>query len=343
MRSFVVLRLSSMGDVLLTLPVLKGIIDSNPDVQLVFVTRKRFASYFKGITRLILIEFEPDGRHKGLKGIFTLFKDIRSHEFISVVDLHGILRTWILDSLFRLNGFRTYRIKKHRKIRHDIIKKRRSGIFVPHTIGRYMEVFNKAGLYGDIATKIFQPESGEAKLEEENGKVIRIGLAPMSKHITKEWGLSNILELIDIVRLNYHAELHLFGGVEDQEALKVITGTDIINHAGKTGPEQEIALMQSFNLFISMDSANMHMASLVGIPTLSIWGATDPKLGFAPVNQPEDYSLFADPSVVTCRPCSVYGETPCSRADFPMLCMTSIKPEQVFKKIKKILDQHIRI
>ncbi|TSA33711.1 MAG: lipopolysaccharide heptosyltransferase family protein, partial [Porphyromonadaceae bacterium] len=137
MKSILVLRLSSMGDVLLTLPVMLGILSSNPDLQLVFVTRKKFIPYFSGIDRLIVIPFDPDGPHKGLPGLWRLFREIRRYPFSSVVDLHGILRTWLLDALFLLTGCRIYRIRKHRKLRRKILKHKKAGMSVPPTVIRY--------------------------------------------------------------------------------------------------------------------------------------------------------------------------------------------------------------
>lgn len=337
MKRILVLRLSSMGDVLLTLPVMKGIISSNPDLELVFVTRKKFAPYFSGIERLIVVSFDPAGEHKGLPGLFRLFREIRSHRFNKVIDLHGVLRTNLLDLMFLLNGCRVYRIHKHRKLRRFILKHKKSEMRVPHAVVRYLSVFEKAGFSGAVAAGGLA-FSGEPRGSARIGTpVIRAGIAPVSKHSTKNWGLQNVSKLISLLNLTYSIEIHLFGGPEDHAGLNSLAGRNVFNHAGKMLPAEEISLLGMLDIFISMDSANMHLASLAGIPTLSIWGATDPKLGFAPLYQPDDYALFADSAKVFCRPCSVYGEIPCKRADAPMICMDSIKPEQVLNKIIEIL------
>lgn len=339
MKRILVMRLSSMGDVLLTLPVMAGILDGNPGVELVFVTRKRFAPYFNGIDRLIVVPFDPAGKHKGLTGIFRLFAEIRRYRCRKVADLHGVLRTHLLDILFLLSGCRVYKVRKHRKLRRLALKHDhgKPEIRVPVTVDRYASVFLKAGLTGEIRANALPASTDESRYTGITTGIIRAGIAPLSKHATKNWGLNNVQKLIGMLNLQYPIEIHLFGGPEDHAAMEVLAARNVKNHAGETSPQEEIALMRSMDVFITMDSANMHLASLAGVPTVSVWGATDPKLGFAPVFQPEEYSLYADPSKVTCRPCSVYGQIPCKRDDAPMICMNSISPSQVLDKINKIL------
>jgi ADP-heptose:LPS heptosyltransferase len=326
-----------MGDVLLTLPVMQGILRSNTDVQLIFVTRKKFSPYFGGIDRLIVVPFDPDGPHRGLSGLWRIFGEIRRYPFRRVVDLHGMIRTWFLDAIFLLTGCRVYRIRKHRKLRRKILGDNQLKISVPHTSLRYQRVFKRAGLTGGLSPSVFPPAGGTTRTGRMQTDLIRVGIAPISKHTTKNWGLNNIAELIGLLKLRYSVEIHLFGGKEDQIELNSLLVPDVFNQAGIIETLHEISLIQTLDVFISMDSANMHLAALAGIPTLSIWGATDPRLGFAPLFQPDSYALFADPSDVICRPCSVYGEIPCKRKDSPMICMNSIKPEQVMNKISEIL------
>jgi ADP-heptose:LPS heptosyltransferase len=339
MKNILVLRLSSMGDVLLTIPVIRGILQDNPDLQLVLVTRHKFATYFSGIDRLIILAFHPDGVHHGLMGLTRLFREIRRYRYSCVIDLHSILRTWILDVLLTFTGCRVYRIRKYRKLRRMILSRKNHGLIMPHTVTRYFRVFEQAGLTGKLSDSGFPPADGKIRSGIIQKATIRIGIAPLSKHITKNWGLDHVSQLISLLRSQYHTvEIHLFGGSEDQTGLNSLSGPDVINHAGFINPADELSTIRLMDVFISMDSANMHLASLAGVRTISIWGGTDPSLGFAPVGQPDEYALRADPAEVYCRPCSVYGEVPCRRTDFPMICMKTIKPEQVLDKIKEILS-----
>jgi ADP-heptose:LPS heptosyltransferase len=339
MRSILVLRLSSMGDVLLTMPVLDGILEKNQDLQIIFVTRRKFEPYFSGIRRLTIIAFDPEGIHKGIAGLFRLHKEIRCQNFDLVIDLHGTLRTIMIDLSLGMAGYKVFRIKKHRSIRRQVIRKKGPGIMVPHAVTRYLEVFFKAGLQGKISSFSSLGSEFKKSLATVQSATKRIGIAPISKHKTKNWGLTNIGELIQLINTNFNCEVHLFGGAEDQLDLGPLSGGNVYIHAGIAKPKEEISLISKMDIFISMDSANMHLASLIGIPTISIWGATDPKLGFAPLNQPISYAIYSDSPEVYCRPCSVYGEVPCRRSDSPMICMTSITPQRVLGKIMEILSQ----
>jgi ADP-heptose:LPS heptosyltransferase len=327
-----------MGDVLLTLPVMRSVLREQPDLSILFVTRKKFAPYFRGIERLEVIPFDPEGDHRGISGLFRLFRELRRRTFGAVIDLHSILRTWILGGLLFASGHPVYRVSKHRRVRRKVLSRSVAGLAVRHTVLRYSDVFLKAGIRSSVDGPVFEgagraPATGVA-VEPR----LRIGIAPVSKHQTKNWGLNRTAELIELILNDIHAEIFLFGGKEDQHDLDIICGPDVHNQAGRTDLTTELELICSLDLFVSMDSANMHLAALAGVPVVSIWGATDPSLGFAPLNQPETNSIYADPERVTCRPCSVYGEIPCHRTDSPMLCMTSISPERVLAKIKEILQ-----
>ena len=81
-----------------------------------------------------------------------------------------------------------------------------------------------------------------------------------------------------------------------------------------------------------MDSANMHLASLTGIPVVSIWGATHPYAGFMGWGQSLDNAIQLD---MDCRPCSIFGQKPCRLGDYP--CLNNIKPETVVEKINTLL------
>ena len=338
MKSYLILRLSSMGDVLLTLPVIRGILDHNPGMQLLFVTNRNFIPYFDGIPGLTLIAYDPGNGHKGITGIVRLFKEIRRYHFEAVIDLHGVLRTWVLDSIFLLSGHKVFTINKHRKLRRRILTERQTGISVPRTVDRYFMAFEKAGLRGGISENPFHFEHINSQSDPVTGQSLRIGIAPLSRHTTKNWGLVNVQTLISLLQDRYLTEIHLFGGRDERVALGGITGAGVFNHAGIASPSEEIGLISTMNAFVSMDSANMHLASIIGVPVVSVWGATDPKLGFGPLYQPDDFAIFADPDQVTCRPCSVYGEKPCMRKDSPMICMHSISPDQVMNKLIKILS-----
>ena len=132
--------------------------------------------------------------------------------------------------------------------------------------------------------------------------------------------------------------LFLFGsGADESKTLQQWADTypRCINMAGtRYGFTIELALMSWFDVMVSMDSANMHLASIAGTKVVSIWGATHPYCGFSGWRQSDDTAVQLD---MECRPCSVFGNKPCFRGDYP--CLAGITPEAVIEKIKSVITR----
>jgi ADP-heptose:LPS heptosyltransferase len=109
----------------------------------------------------------------------------------------------------------------------------------------------------------------------------------------------------------------------------------IINAAGKLDTSDELILISCLDVMISMDSANMHFASLVNVPVVSVWGPTHPFAGFMGWNQSIENAVQTE---LYCRPCSVFGNKPCYRGDHA--CMNLLKPVSLVDKVKQVLEQH---
>ncbi|MDD2569809.1 MAG: glycosyltransferase family 9 protein [Bacteroidales bacterium] len=339
MRTLVVFRLSSMGDVLLTLPVVRGVLRANPDIQIRLVTSTCFSPYFRGIQRLEIISFD---RHQpsGLIGLLRLFGRIRGGGSVDqVIDLHGVLRTYILDFLFIISLRPVRIVRKYRSQRRKIIKGREVPL-MPHTTNRYLDVFRKAGFRVAMETRPMDHILGEIEERVRRSRSYHIGIAPMAKHRTKMWGEESVIQLLEILGKQEDFEIHLFGGRDERQALQRMARQGQRVEAGLHNPIDELRIIASMDVFVSMDSANMHLASLAGVPTLSIWGATHPEMGFSPLNQPPDYLIQASCDEVPCRPCSVYGESPCHLRSDPMRCMKLITPDTVAEKILQIIAFH---
>ena len=134
------------------------------------------------------------------------------------------------------------------------------------------------------------------------------------------------------------SRIFLFGGGEKEREIfrqwchSFPQCTSVPEHLA--GLYKELVLMSHLNVMVSMDSANMHLASLVATPVVSVWGATHPYAGFMGWHQPADHAVQAD---LPCRPCSIYGNKPCLFGNYT--CLKTITPELIFDKIEKILGQ----
>jgi ADP-heptose:LPS heptosyltransferase len=335
-----VIRTSAMGDVALMTPVLKGMREQYPEVELVIITRPVFKPFLSSIDGLEL--FFPDfkNRHNGVLGIVSLFRDINRQARIDhVIDLHDVLRSKILRYFFRLSGVPVSVIDKGRSEKRSLISGGKK-IMLKHSVERYCEVFARAGFPVVPANNDWITPSVDIKLNEvfisDMQGVLNIGVAPFAKHKLKMWPESNMVDLLRMISESHKCRFWFFGGIEDSGKLTQLQ-TKIpqsINLTGQLSLEEELLFISKLDLMIAMDSSNMHMASLVGTKVISIWGATDPLAGFAAWKQPDSFSIRIPVEELTCRPCTIFGKGECKRGDFA--CMNWLTPEMVFRKIEKL-------
>ncbi len=346
-KRVLVFRFSALGDVAMTVPVLHSFLGQYPEHEVWFVSRGFAAELVKPIPGIRFFEADLKGRHKGIAGMVRLFNDLRRYgPFDSVIDLHRVLRTHILSLLFHLNGNVVSRIDKGRNEKKKLCRKKNK-VFqqLPSTFERYRQTFKKAGFA--FALEPFRRKEIFGKNKEtevsllkklpglkpflEAGTKKQIGVAPFAKHPWKMWPapkMKKLLRLLD--EENY--SIVLFGGRgEEQQKLSLWAAEykNIISVAGKLSFSEELYLISKLGVMLSMDSANMHLASLAGARVVSIWGATHPFAGFYGYGQSISDAVQID---LACRPCSVYGNKECHRGDFA--CMNGITPEMVFDKIK---------
>ncbi|TKG96050.1 glycosyltransferase family 9 protein [Puteibacter caeruleilacunae] len=350
MRHILVFRFSAMGDVALTVPVIHSIVMANPDIHITMVTRPLFEPFFRDIPNTTVITTELKGRHRGIRGLIRLYKDLNKiHKFEAVIDLHAILRTVVVSTLFRISGKTVFSIHKGRWEKFWHIRKKLQHR-LKHTTQRYLDVFHKAGIKGDMQSPPFFPAIGKIRkisqrvidLHSDNGRIALVGFAPYAKHDTKTWGKERVEELIRILTDYYQCKVLLFGGGHKEvQTLKQISNTNpaAINMSAKYDLYTEIEIISRLKLMIAMDSANMHISALTGTPTISIWGGTHPNLGFSALNQPEENSIQPIEKL-QCRPCSVYGAKPCIY--FSPRCMELITPNMVAKRIGQMNLLEIR-
>lgn len=340
----VVFRFSAIGDVALTVPVIKKVQETYPEVQITVVSRSFLKPLFTGVG-INFMEADLNGRHKGFKGIARLYKDIRKQiNPTHVIDLHGVLRTHVLRRFYRVKGIPFHSIDKGRQGKKELTRKENKiRMQQKHSTTRYAEVFAEAGFpidwntthipelnyVGNKATELWNEISTGTKA---------IGIAPLATYEGKTWPLSNVKTLIGMLA-EQKIRTVLFGGFGDKEALEELKdGNDLVsNIAGKLKFDDEIALMKKLDLMISMDSSNMHLAAMAGIPVISIWGATHPMAGFGPLGNNDELITQISTEELNCRPCSVFGKKPCFRGDYA--CLNYLTPEMVLKKVNLVMDQ----
>ncbi len=335
-----IIRTSAMGDVALTTPVLKGMREQYPEVEMVLLTRAQFKPFFSGIRGLQLFLPDLKKRHKGIPGLIRLFKDIRLQSEIDyVIDLHDVLRSKILRFIFKLNGIPSATINKGRGEKRSLIKGKNKKQ-LKHSVERYCDVFAKAGYHVTPSKENWISPSPEIQLKksyiDDMRGVLNIGVAPYAKHKLKMWPEDNMIRLLGLISEKNKCRFWFFGGIDEKgklvELSKKVPGS--FNLAGELSLDEELLFMSKLDLMIAMDSSNMHMAALVGTKVISIWGGTDPLGGFSAWMQPDNFSIRIPVEELTCRPCTVYGKGK-SRND--LACMKLLTPELVFNRIDKLV------
>ena len=341
MARILVIRFSAIGDVAMTVPAVYSLATQYPQHEITVLSRKNMESLFQGLpSNVHFIGADLAGEHKSLSGLGKLFSLLKNRHFDYVADLHNVLRTKYICLRFILLSIPTAAICKGRGGKHKLVR-RYHKVFEKQdsSFERYADVFKKLGFPIALAfTSIYGNSKGDfSQIESVVGTKASqkwIGIAPFAKHKGKIYPLVLQEKVVAHFATNPKVRVFLFGGGEEEQAVldrwatKYPTVTSMI---GKLKMDTELNLISHLDVMLTMDSANMHFASLVNTPAVSIWGATHPYAGFMGWGQLTANAIQAD---LSCRPCSVFGQKPCFRGDYA--CLYGITPEQVIAKIEKV-------
>lgn len=314
-KHIAVIRLSAMGDVAMTVPVIRALVEQNTNVKITVVSRPFFKPFFDGIPNVEFFAVDVKKRHKGFFGLLKLYADLQQLNIDAVADLHNVLRSQIIRTLFLLSGKKVAATNKGRAEKKALTRAENK-VFQPvkTMVERHVETFKKLGFSVDLSLPSF-PE--KAFLSEEilsvSGKKDNfkwIGIAPFAQYESKVYPLDLMQKVVDNLVENGNYKLFLFGGgKEETEKLNALSKQreNIVVVAGKLKFNQELQLISNLDVMLSMDSGNAHIAAMLGVKVITLWGATHPFAGFAPFNQPLENCLTADRNQYPLLPTSVYG------------------------------------
>ena len=336
-RTLLVFRFSAMGDVAMVAVVLREIIQQHPHLTLVVVSRATFKPFFADIPGVVFHPFYPHGTHRGIRGIYRLFTELLHYTPHGVADLHFNIRSRALTTLFRLNGIPVRQLDKGRaekkaltRARHKIKKPLRP------MVERYADVF-RALDYPLVLSHGLQsrplPLPDRAKSLLDGGSPTKVGIAPFARHAPKVYPLSRMEHVVDYLDRQGNTVLIFGNGPEEQQVAQSWQErfNNVHSLVGWGTLSDELAVISHLDVMLTMDSANMHMASLMGVRVLSVWGPTHPYAGFLGYGQQLGDCIQVEHPA---RPNSVYGQKPC-------LCdgvdsMELISPEMIIGKLKSI-------
>ena len=326
-----IIRFSALGDVLMSVPVVDALARQYPDLRITVVSRPYVGSVLRMLPQNVSFFGVNLKNYEGLRGLHCLFKELKALQPTSVADFHNVLRTIYLRFLFKLNGLPTAYFNKDRLQRKKFIaaavKTQQRTSFEG-----YQQVLAELGYPVCIDWRqpfsLFGNDSQYAKLDA-------IGVAPFAAHKGKIYPLDKMEQVV--AQLSQKTHIYLFGAGAEEKALieewerKYPNVESVVGRLADMG--EELKLMSRLRLILAMDSGNMHLASLAGVPVVSVWGATHPLSGFLGWGQSMDNVIQED---LPCRPCSIYGSKPCRYGDYR--CLTHISPERIVETVSKLVN-----
>lgn len=334
-KHILVIRLSAMGDVAMTVPVLQAFTKQYPEVKLTVLTRAFFKPFFRDLPNTTVYVSDLKGKHKGILGLFKLSRELKAFKIDAVADLHNVLRTKILKFFFFGKTFEQIdkgRAEKKALVKGDVFKQLKT------THERYADVFSKLEYAIDLSEKP-KPltHSINTKAQQLIGKDTNkwIGIAPFAQYASKMYPL-DLLESV-IEKLSNKYKILLFGG--GQKEVEVLNGfqekyTNVINLAGQLDLSEELNVISNLDVMIAMDSGNGHLAAMLGVKVMTIWNVTHPYAGFAPFGQSKTQQILPDRNKYPLIPTSIYGN---KYPEGYEVAARTIPPENIVKQIENIL------
>ncbi len=335
-QHILVIRLSAMGDVAMTVPVLRAFISQYPDIKLTVLTKPFFKPLFQSLPNVEVVEAKVKTQHKGVIGLYKLSKFLKTKNIDAIADLHNVLRTKILKCFFF--GKKVVQIDKGRAEKKALISGE-SFQQLKTTHQRYADVFETLGFPIDLSQPVFPKP---AKLSQDSLELLgsnskpMIGIAPFAAFKGKAYPLEKMERVIaSLSKKSY--KILLFGASgHEADILESISNTyeSVYNLAGKLSLTEELNIISNLSLMLSMDSGNSHLAAMLGIKVITIWGVTHPYAGFYPFYQDENNAVLADRKQFPKIPTSVYGNT------YPEgyeEVFNTITPEMIISKIETAL------
>lgn len=341
-----VIRFSSIGDVVLTTPLLRVLRSRFPKSQIDFVTRQEYAELIRTNPNINLTyEFDTS---TGFAGLRKLKERLKKERYDLVVDLHNSLRSRYLRSMRGVGQIVVVDKRIPERTLLVKLKKNKYERIVP-VADRYVETLKGHGIHPDGKGPelhlpdevLFGTASRIAKLRLNRFEHV-IGLCPFARHATKEWPAERFAEIgLRFIRETDGAAM-VFGGNQDivrssavSTPIKTATQEDrVFDFTGQLSLGETAAAMQYCDVVVTNDSGLMHIAAAMNKRTIAVFGSTVEEFGFFP---PPQISLVLEQKGLGCRPCSHIGLKACPEKHFR--CMLDIEVDSVWKAVREMLER----
>ena len=303
-----VIRFSSIGDIVLCSPVVRLLKQQDPENVVHFATKQTYASLLAHNPYIDALQLLGDNES-------GFIRQLQSEQYDLIIDLHHNLRTlkikWALG--VKAFAFNKLNVEKWLMVQFKINRLPKL-----HIVDRYIETLKTLGIQNDGQGLDFfiDPSTEITQLNLPNSYTV---YALGGQHTTKQLPLNKQIEWLD----THQEHIVLIGGKEDKAAAEALchampSRKNIINLCGQISIHQSALLMQNARLILTHDTGMMHIAAALKQPIHSVWGNTIPEFGmcpYYPVNSSTENKLF-EVKALSCRPCSKLGHSKCPKGHF---------------------------
>ena len=333
---------SSISNVAAIVPQLYGLVNDYPQHEFIVLSRSFLRPLFDKINNITFVGSDIRGAHKSPIGIYRLFKELKALRPDVVLDMQRSWRTKMITRLFILSGTKTLAIGFASAEQKRLIKRGAEKYHpIPTIFDRQARLYAKIGLkVNDSFCKLYEPSI------EQKDKITKlygekqgqwIGIAPFSIARGKTLPFRKMKNIIMHFDKQPNTKIFLFGAGEMENELLSDWQSLYENvYAVYTNLQldDELALMNQLDVMVSMDSANMHLASLMAVPVVSVWGATHPYSGFLGWKQSINNCVGVD---FSCRPCTAHSDRKCKYGDYR--CLESLHSSKIIEVIERNLEK----
>jgi heptosyltransferase-2 len=320
-NNLLIIRLSSLGDILLTTAFIRSLKEQYPSINIDFLLRQQYEDTLKYSPHLRKLYVVRDNYEE-------IAETISQNKYDLIIDLQNNLRSHKLSAK---NKAKKLRFKKHDIEKFLLVKFKFNRMKdLPQIPVRYSQTLNGFHL-DDKGLEISLPEGIKSKLKKDGNY---IALAPGSRHFTKMWPEYYYIYLCKMLLVN-DFKVVLLGGKSDKDICEEISKLlpKTINLCNDDDILQTVAHMKKCMAVVCNDSGLMHAACAAGVPVLTFLGSTVKEFGFTPYN---NKNLILENNSLSCRPCSHIGRSECPKTHFD--CMKEITPQIAFKNINLLIN-----
>lgn len=335
-----IIRLSSLGDIILTTPVIRFLKEHYPDCIIDYCTKSSYKEILVNNPHLNKILLLPDNIK--LNDLTLLKNEIKKNQYDLIIDLHNNLRTFYLKLFlfaFKKITFRKYSFRKFLLVKFKVkFLKNFPGISF-----RYLKTLEKVNLSVDdnriLFPEIFDDQASiDYSADSGNnfyGKKL-VCVIPSSRHYTKTYPPELFADLINLFDKNKFTFL-LAGKDDDKKNIDTIislTGENTIDYCNKLTLLELNGLIKKCKLVVTGDTGPMHIAETANVPIVLLAGSSVKEFGFYPVS---NNVIILENNNLKCRPCSHIGRSDCPKGHFK--CMRDITPELIYEKSISLLNK----